>query len=126
MNDEEKKKTAELEDCLAGAREMGALMRNFFGVASLTLDWSKTLLGSVSSCLQSWRTTMSIVLASRFPMLIHWGAELAQFDNDGFRPILGDLKYPGAWRQPTYPWWAEIGEVLTPKNRLGLMGKETH
>jgi hypothetical protein len=58
---------AQAEDCLAGGGEMGALMRS--------LDWSNTLLGPVSSWPQSLRTAVSILLASRFPMLIHWGPE---------------------------------------------------
>ncbi|KAB8317044.1 response regulator [Tolypothrix campylonemoides VB511288] len=115
MIDEVKK--AKPEDCLAGGGEMGALMRS--------LDWSKTLLGPVSSWPQSLRTAVSILLASRFPMLIHWGPELVQFYNDGFRPILGDLKHPGALGQPAYPWWTEIWDVLTPMFERVLSGEGT-
>ncbi|KAF3890900.1 MULTISPECIES: GAF domain-containing hybrid sensor histidine kinase/response regulator [Nostocales] len=96
---------------------MGALMRS--------LDWSKTPLGPVSSWPQSLRTAVSILLASRFPMLIHWGPELVQFYNDGFRPILGDLKHPGALGQPAYPWWTEIWDVLTPMFERVLAGEGT-
>ena len=115
MIDEVKK--AKPEDCLAGGGEMGALMRS--------LDWSTTLLGPVSRWPQSLRTAVSILLASRFPMLIHWGPELVQFYNDGFRPILGDLKHPGALGQPAYPWWAEIWDVLTPMFERVLAGEGT-
>ncbi|BAZ22265.1 ATP-binding protein [Kalymmatonema gypsitolerans NIES-4073] len=115
MIDEVKK--AKPEDCLAGGGEMGALMRS--------LDWSKTLLGPVSRWPQSLRTAVSILLASRFPMLIHWGPELVQFYNDGFRPILGDLKHPGALGQPAYPWWTEIWDVLTPMFERVLAGEGT-
>ena len=113
----EEVKKAKPEDCLAGGGEMGALMRS--------LDWSKTLLGPVSSWSQSLRTAVSILLASRFPMLIHWGPELVQFYNDGFRPILGDLKHPGALGQPAYPWWTEIWDVLTPMFERVLAGEGT-
>lgn len=34
-------------------------------------------------------------------MLIHWGREYIQFYNDGFLPILGASKHPGALGQPT-------------------------
>ena len=122
MTDEEK--TAKLEDCLAGAGKMGAFMRNSFGVASLTFDWSKILLDPVGSLLQSWLTAVSLVLASRFLMLIYWEPELAQFYNNGFHPILGDLKHFGALRQPTYPCWTEIWELLTSKNGLDMRGRE--
>ena len=110
-------KAAKPEDCLAGGGEMGALMRS--------LDWSNTLLGPVSSWPQSLRTAVSILLASRFPMLIHWGPELVQFYNDGFRPILGDLKHPGALGQPAYPWWTEIWDFLTPMFERVLAGEGT-
>ncbi len=115
MSDEVK--TAKPEDCLVGGGEMGALMRS--------LDWSATLVGPVSSWPQSLRTAVSILLASRFPMLIHWGPELVQFYNDGFRPILGDLKHPGALGQPAYPWWTEIWDVLTPMFERVLAGEGT-
>jgi signal transduction histidine kinase/CheY-like chemotaxis protein len=105
------------EDCLAGGGEMGALMRS--------LDWSQTLLGPVSNWPQSLRTAVSILLASRFPMLIHWGPELVQFYNDGFRPILGDLKHPGALGQPAYPWWTEIWDLLTPMFERVMAGEGT-
>ena len=107
--------TAKPEDCLAGGGEMGALMRS--------LDWSKTLVGPVSTWPQSLRTAVSIILASRFPMLIHWGPEYVQFYNDGFRPILGDLKHPGALGQPAYPWWAEIWDLLTPMFERVMAGE---
>jgi signal transduction histidine kinase/DNA-binding NarL/FixJ family response regulator len=110
-------KKAKPEDCLAGGGEMGALMRS--------LNWSTTLLGPVSRWPQSLRTAVSILLASRFPMLIHWGPELVQFYNDGFRPILGDLKHPGALGQPAYPWWTEIWDVLTPMFERVLAGEGT-
>ncbi|MBD1909367.1 MULTISPECIES: ATP-binding protein [unclassified Leptolyngbya] len=105
------------EDCLAGGGEMGMLMRS--------LDWSKTLVGPVSTWPQSLRTAVSIMLASRFPMLIHWGPEYVQFYNDGFRPILGNSKHPGALGQPAYPWWAEIWDVLVPMFDRVMAGEGT-
>jgi signal transduction histidine kinase/DNA-binding NarL/FixJ family response regulator len=96
---------------------MGALMRS--------LDWSATPVGAVSTWPQSLRTAVSIILASRFPMLVHWGPELVQFYNDGFRPILGDRKHPGALGQPAYPWWTEIWDVLTPMFERVLAGEGT-
>jgi signal transduction histidine kinase/CheY-like chemotaxis protein len=110
-------KTAKAEDCLSGGGEMGALMRS--------LDWSKTLVGPVSSWPQSLRTAVSIILSSRFPMLIHWGPEYVQFYNDGFRPILGASKHPGALGQPAYPWWTEIWDILVPMFDRVMSGEGT-
>ena len=110
-------KTAKPEDCLAGGGEMGALMRS--------LDWSKTLVGPVSTWPHSLRTAVSILLSSRFPMLIHWGPEYVQFYNDGFRPILGASKHPGALGQPAYPWWTEIWDILVPMFNRVMSGEGT-
>lgn len=110
-------KTAKPEDCLSGGGEMGVLMRS--------LDWSKTLVGPVSSWPQSLRTAVSIILSSRFPMLIHWGPEYVQFYNDGFRPILGASKHPGALGQPAYPWWTEIWDIIVPMFDRVMSGEGT-
>ena len=56
---------------------MGALMRS--------LDWSKTLLGPVSSWPQSLRTSVSTCLNSRFAILIWWGPDLVMLYNDAYR-----------------------------------------
>lgn len=111
------KEQVQPEDCLAGGGEMGRLMRS--------LDWSKTPLGPVGTWPQSLRTAVSILLASRFPMLIHWGPEYVQFYNDGFRPILGDAKHPGALGQPAYPWWTEIWDILVPMFDRVMAGEGT-
>src|ERR1051326_7040682 len=84
--------------------EMGNLMRS--------LDWSATPVGPPSSWPQSLRTTISILLDSRFPMLVLWGPELVQFYNDAFRPILGRTKHPAALGQPARECWSEIWDVI--------------
>ncbi len=64
---------------------IGALVRS--------IDWSKTALGAVDGWPQSLRTSVSICLNSRFPMLIWWGPELVKIYNDAYVPILG-TKHP--------------------------------
>ncbi len=91
---------------LAGGGEMGALMR--------TLDWSATPLGPVGDWPQSLRTSVSICLASRFPMLIWWGPELVMLYNDAYRPILGATKHPAAMGQRGRECWPEIWDVIGP------------
>ena len=51
---------------LAGGGEMGALMR--------AKDWAKTPLGSRTAWPQSLRTVVRIMLTSRYPMWMGWGA----------------------------------------------------
>jgi signal transduction histidine kinase/DNA-binding response OmpR family regulator len=93
---------------LAGGGELGALMR--------AVDWARTAVGPVHTWPQSLRSAISMVLESRFPMCIAWGPELVQFYNDGFRPILGSTKHPGAlgagMRETYKETWDLIGPML--------------
>ena len=69
---------------------MGALMR--------ATDWSQTVFGPVADWPQSLRTAISIMLESRFAMVVAWGPEFRFFYNDRYRPILGDQASGGARR----------------------------
>ena len=66
---------------LDGAGEMGGHVRDH--------DWSQTPLGPIERWPQSLRTALSMVLNSRFPTYMLWGAELTSFYNDAYRPVLG-------------------------------------
>lgn len=90
----------------AGEGEMRALMRS--------LDWSQTPLGAVDTWPQSLRTTVSILLNSRYPMFTFWGPQRVQIYNDAHRPVLGTLKHPNALGQPGSEIWAEVWDVLEP------------
>lgn len=85
---------------------MRALMRS--------LDWSQTPLGAVDTWPQSLRTTISILLSSRYPMFTFWGPHRVQVYNDAYRPVLGTLKHPNALGQPGAEIWAEVWDVLGP------------
>jgi len=94
------------DNTLAGGGNMGQLMRGH--------DWSKTLVGPMTSWPQSLRTAVSICLASRFPIIIFWGSELVQFYNDAYRPVLGTTKHPHALGQRAEDCWPEIWDVIGP------------
>ncbi|MFZ0274446.1 MAG: ATP-binding protein [Acidobacteriaceae bacterium] len=85
--------------------ELGSLMRRF--------DWSKTPLGPVAEWPQSLKTTVSICLASRFPIVLYWGPELVVLYNDAYIPILGS-KHPWALGQTCRVCWAEIWDAIGP------------
>ncbi|HEY8312178.1 MAG TPA: ATP-binding protein, partial [Gemmatimonadaceae bacterium] len=87
---------------LAGGGEMGTLMRG--------LDWSHTTVGPVESWPQSLKTAVSMLLESRFPMYIAWGADYTQFYNDAYRPILGATKHPAALGCSSRETFAEVWE----------------
>ena len=89
----------------AGGGEMGTLMR--------ALDWSRTPLGRVEDWPQSLKTSGSICLASRFPIVLYWGPELVVLYNDAYSQILGS-KHPWALGQTCRACWAEIWETIEP------------
>ena len=94
------------EDIFPGNGEMSLMMR--------TLDWSVTPIGSVEHWCQSLRTSVSICLSSRFPILIWWGWEFAMLYNDAYRPILGATKHPQALGNPGRQCWSEIWDIIGP------------
>jgi len=95
------------EQFLLGGGEMGQLTRE--------KDWSQTVLGPPAQWPQSLRTTLSILLSSRFPMFLFWGPELIQFYNDAYRPSLGiDGKHPTALGQRGEECWKEIWYYIGP------------
>ncbi|WP_408020211.1 PAS domain-containing protein [Spirosoma soli] len=78
-------------------------------------DWSKTSLGTPDTWPQSLRTTLSILLNSRFPMFLFWSDELICFYNDAYRSSLGNNgKHPTALGQPGALVWPEIWDTVKP------------
>ena len=92
---------------LQGGGEMGERTRNF--------NWSNTTIGSPEDWPQSLKTTVGILLTSRFPMFLWWGDELIQFYNDAYRPSLGNNgKHPSALGARGTETWPEIWPVIYP------------
>jgi len=92
---------------LAGGGEMGALIR--------AKDWSKTSVGNPASWPQSLRTTLNILLNSKFPMFLWWGPELICFYNDAYRPSLGEHgKHPDILGMKAEEAWPEIWSIIKP------------
>ena len=76
-------------------------------------DWSATPIGPRESWPQSLRTSLSICLASRFPILIWWGPDLTMLYNDDYATILG-AKHPHALGTRGFDVWSEIWPVIGP------------
>jgi PAS domain S-box-containing protein len=94
------------EDCLAGGGEMGALMR--------ATRWGQTIFGPVAEWPQSLRTAISIMLESRFAMVVAWGPDFRFFYNDRYRPVLG-TKHPASLGTPGAEIFPEIWPVVGPE-----------
>ena len=108
MNHQEIKfSSAKKHQFLAGGGEMGKHMR--------TKDWSKTAVGDPDTWPQSLRTTISIILNSKFPMFLFWGTELVCFYNDAYRPSLGkEGKHPHILGSKGEDYWPEIWHIIKP------------
>ena len=85
---------------------MGALMRS--------TDWTHSAIGPVADWPQSLRTAISIMLESRFAMVVAWGAEFRFFYNDRYRPVLG-TKHPAALGKPGGDIFPEVWSVVGPE-----------
>jgi signal transduction histidine kinase/CheY-like chemotaxis protein len=99
------------DDEFVGGGAMGALMR--------ATNWAATPMGSVDQWPQSLRSAVSIMLNSRYPIAIYWGAELALLYNDAWTPILG-TKHPWALARGARAVWPEIWDAIGPLFRRVL------
>ncbi|MBX7098337.1 MAG: response regulator [Myxococcaceae bacterium] len=94
------------ERYFVGARgEVGELMRTF--------DWSTSELGPVERWPQSLKTTVGVMLGSRFPMALWWGPRYLHLYNDAFRPILRG-KHPAALGKSASEVWPEVWAFAGP------------
>ena len=101
--------TSEEYPFLNDGGQLGELTRAF--------DWAATVIGSPGVWPQSLRTTVSLLLASKFPMLLWWGPEMIQFYNDAYLPTFGPGaggKHPAALGQRAEDCWSETWAVIKP------------
>ncbi|MEP7257914.1 MAG: ATP-binding protein [Flavitalea sp.] len=92
---------------LQGGGEMGRLIRS--------LNWAASPIGEPEIWPQSLRTTLSIILNSRFPMFLFWGPVYTCFYNDAYRPSLGNNgKHPAALGKSGEEVWPEIWSFIHP------------
>jgi PAS domain S-box-containing protein len=97
--------------------EMGKLIR--------AKDWGRTSLGPMDTWPQSLKTTLSIILHSKFPMFLFWGPEHICLYNDAYRPSLGiEGKHPVILGMPAREAWAEIWSIIEPLINQVLAGGE--
>jgi PAS domain S-box-containing protein len=89
-------------------------------------DWTQTSLGDPDDWPQSLKTTLSILINSKFPTVLFWGKDLICFYNDAFRPSLGiEGKHPWSLGKKGEEMWAEIWPVIKPWLDEVLSGGES-
>jgi len=92
---------------LAGGGEMGERTR--------ALDWSSTVLGPPRGWPQSLKTSVSICLGSRHPIVVWWGnPAYTQFYNDAYISFLGEAKHPVWLGRSGRGCWSEIWPTIGP------------
>lgn len=85
--------------------EMARLMRE--------KDWTRTPFGPIEGWSTALRSAVSIILGSRFPMVLSWGETRALVYNDAWSPVPGQ-KHPWALGRPGHEVWAEIWDIIGP------------
>jgi len=102
---------------LSGGGMMGALMRAH--------DWSASPLGHPRDWPQALRTTVGLMLNSKFPMFVAWGGELGFLYNDSYISVLGD-KHPDALGKRFHDVWHEIWHDIHPLIVRALKGEASY
>ncbi|MES2964572.1 MAG: histidine kinase dimerization/phospho-acceptor domain-containing protein, partial [Bdellovibrionota bacterium] len=85
-------------------------------------DWSKTALGSIENWPQSLRTTVSLCLASNFPINIIWGPDAIQIYNLGYKNLCGAV-HPRALGESFRVTWGSAWPVLGEPFERARLGK---
>jgi PAS domain S-box-containing protein len=92
--------------------------------AVASYDWASTPVGAPLEWQRSLKTATDIMLSSRQPMFIAWGADLTFLYNDAYADILGD-KHPDALGKPMHQVWWDIWDEIKPLIDRALSGEAT-
>jgi PAS domain S-box-containing protein len=78
-------------------------------------DWAATPLGPASQWPASLKTTVRILLTSRFSMWMAWGPKLTIIYNDSYAKTTLGRKHPWALGRPAAEVWSEIWKDIGPR-----------
>ena len=87
-------------------------------------DWDGSPIGPPATWPRALRAVVDLMLASRQPMFVAWGQDLAFLYNDAYAPILG-ARHPRALGRPFRAVWPEIWDDIWPLIRRALAGEAT-
>jgi signal transduction histidine kinase len=85
-------------------------------------DWTVTPLGPASQWSASLRTTAQLVLASGFPQVALWGADLVQIFNDPYRELVGP-RHADGFGKPLSECYPDLWHVNAPVYARVLRGE---
>ena len=102
-------------DFMRAGDEMGARMRAH--------DWSTSPLGHPSAWSQPLRFAVRLLLDSRQPMSIWWGAEGACLYNDAYCACIGPERHPHSLGRPVREVWTEDWPLLGPQVAQVMAGE---
>ena len=88
-------------------RNMADLVRAF--------NWGATPLGDAAFWPPGLKTTVRILLTSRFPMWMLWGPGLTMLYNDAYARTTLGKKHPWALGKPANVVWSEIWKDIGPR-----------
>src|SRR3954451_2946551 len=74
-------------------------------------DWSQTALGPIESWPESLQTTVSLSLASSFPINVIWGPGAVQIWNEAYSKVCGD-KHPREFASDYHECWASAWPAI--------------
>ncbi len=87
-------------------------------------DWCGHPLGPPEQWPAELKTSLSIMLGSRFAMCVGWGPDLLLFYNDAYIPVLG-VKEPTALGRPLRDVWHELWDDVRGMAETAMSGTAT-
>jgi PAS domain S-box-containing protein len=77
-------------------------------------NWLETPLGDMAEWPVQLKTSVQIILDSRYPMFVWWGKHLINIYNDAYIPVLGN-RHPQALGKCASDIWSDIWDVIGPQ-----------
>ncbi|HAV35517.1 MAG TPA: hybrid sensor histidine kinase/response regulator, partial [Massilia sp.] len=88
-------------------------------------DWSRSPAGHPDTWGPVLRSSVGMILDSRFPMFIAWGPELALLYNHAYIELL-EAKHPAALGSPLRAVWPQLWDGVQPLVEQALAGQPTY
>ena len=100
---------------LAGATAKARAIADSEMAAAISgFDWAATPLGPTEGWPQSLKSTVRLLLGSRYPGFLVWGEDLVALYNDAYIDVLG-ARHPWALGRSFRETWGEIWAVVGPQ-----------